>query len=123
MEENWGEQLMRLASRIAVNRTVAGVHFPVDSAAGALLGLTLGNYLVSRCKGIAKYEAWEFNGKEYPDPKAVDGDFDWRELYHLATQRQTPTAYARSLEEQALDPAYQSDVLRYLWTKAQGEWT
>ena len=45
------EQLMRLADRIARNRTVAGVHFPVDSAAGAMLGLTLGDYLVRRLKG------------------------------------------------------------------------
>src|SRR3546814_18772370 len=47
----WGEQLMRLAARIAINRTVAGLHFPVDSAAGALLGLTLGRYLAARCAG------------------------------------------------------------------------
>lgn len=38
---SWGEILMRQASRIAVNRTVAGVHFLMDSVAGALLGLTV----------------------------------------------------------------------------------
>jgi hypothetical protein len=31
------QQLMRQAHRVAVNRTVAGVHFPVDSAAGHVL--------------------------------------------------------------------------------------
>ena len=41
---------MRLATRIAVNRTIAGVHFPIDSAAGAVLGLTLGLYFVARCQ-------------------------------------------------------------------------
>jgi membrane-associated phospholipid phosphatase len=46
---NWGTQLMRLAARVAVNRIVAGVHFPVDAAAGMVLGLTLGQYFVNRC--------------------------------------------------------------------------
>ena len=50
-ESVWVNQLMRQANRIAVNRTVAGVHFPVDSVAGALLGLTLAEYLVNLCAG------------------------------------------------------------------------
>ncbi|MEM6676660.1 MAG: phosphatase PAP2 family protein [Pseudomonadota bacterium] len=37
--------LLRTASRISINRTVAGVHFPVDSMPGAFLGLLLGEYL------------------------------------------------------------------------------
>jgi hypothetical protein len=41
-------QHYRLAARIAINRTVAGVHYPVDSAAGAVLGITLGDFLVAR---------------------------------------------------------------------------
>ena len=63
-KELWGEQLMRQASRIAVNRTVAGVHFPVDSVAGAMLGLTLGQYLVARCKAASSYTAWKFDRHE-----------------------------------------------------------
>ena len=41
-------QLFRMATRIAVNRTVAGVHFPSDSAAGALLGMTLARWIAVR---------------------------------------------------------------------------
>ncbi|WP_353298844.1 vanadium-dependent haloperoxidase [Sulfitobacter pacificus] len=37
----------RLAHRIAVNRTIAGVHFPVDSAAGATLGVAIGSALIA----------------------------------------------------------------------------
>lgn len=36
-----------LAHRISTNRTVAGVHFPVDSLGGAFLGLQLGELLHS----------------------------------------------------------------------------
>ena len=44
-------------ARIAVNRTVAGVHFPIDSVAGALLGLTLAEYLVNLCQENRKATA------------------------------------------------------------------
>ncbi|GAA6189779.1 hypothetical protein NBRC116596_28420 [Litorivita sp. NS0012-18] len=41
--------LRGLAERIAVNRTVAGVHYPIDSWAGAALGTALGRALLGRC--------------------------------------------------------------------------
>ena len=39
----------RLAARIADNRTIAGVHFPVDSASGALLGLSAAIAFAAAC--------------------------------------------------------------------------
>jgi membrane-associated phospholipid phosphatase len=41
----------RLAHRIAVNRTVAGVHYPVDSRVGAYLGCITGEYLYTLATG------------------------------------------------------------------------
>jgi hypothetical protein len=38
------DQLYLQARRITINRTVAGVHFPIDAAAGQVLGLTLGEF-------------------------------------------------------------------------------
>ena len=52
------EQLMRQAARIAINRTVAGVHYPADSSAGQFIGLLLGQYLVARCKGGTTFDGY-----------------------------------------------------------------
>ena len=38
-------QLVRQARRFSINRTVAGVHFPIDASAGQMLGTTLGEYV------------------------------------------------------------------------------
>ncbi|MDB6178143.1 phosphatase PAP2 family protein [Paracoccus sp. Z330] len=62
-------QLYRLACRIAINRTVAGVHFPADSAAGAVLGIQLGRYLAARAgaqiNGSGKVGNASFDGTQF----------------------------------------------------------
>ena len=54
------EQLERQAARIATNRVIAGVHFPVDSMAGRMLGVALGEYFVGRCAGGQKFMGRKF---------------------------------------------------------------
>lgn len=61
------DQLMRLACRIAVNRTVAGVHFPADSAAGAVLGLQLAHYLLARGGVGPDMRLASFDGTRFHD--------------------------------------------------------
>jgi membrane-associated phospholipid phosphatase len=118
-------QLMRQAQRIAVNRTVAGVHFPVDSAAGAALGLTLAQYFVARCGAATAYPAWRFEGTTYFDRPGAGGDFDfhWQEIHNIVTPPGSalpPTHYLKPLGNQTADV---SPLLKWLWDEALEEWT
>lgn len=45
------EPLQQLAYRVAFNREVAGVHYPMDSAAGRVLGETLGAFVAAAATG------------------------------------------------------------------------
>jgi hypothetical protein len=109
------EQLMRQAARIAINRTVAGVHFPVDSAAGQMLGLTLAEYFAARSAGVSVH-AWEFKGHAFPDTD----DFDFRKLFDTTSGQRGQTAYA---VQGGATPVRKSFILAWLWDKAQKEWT
>jgi membrane-associated phospholipid phosphatase len=116
----WKEEIMRLAGRIAANRTVAGVHFPVDSAAGATLGLTLGRYFLARCNKGAGYTAWKFDGTKFA------GDFDWRDIAHTlegtsADPSKAPR-YLERMEKLDLSAKDYSPPLSWLWSEARKEW-
>lgn len=54
------DQLRRQAARIATNRVVAGMHFPVDAMAGHMLGVALGEYFCGRCTGSQTYMSRTF---------------------------------------------------------------
>ena len=60
--------LFRLAARIADNRTVAGVHYPVDSAHGALLGFGTTLAFIGHCLG---------GGADHPVPEWMADGNDW----------------------------------------------
>jgi hypothetical protein len=114
------EELMRLASRVAVNRTVAGVHFPVDSVAGAILGLKLAEYFVARCRersASTTLVPWIFLGGKYPGCE----DFDSRKLYDTDEGKlRAPPPYVEPLSEVAVAG---SALLNWLWKKAEAEWS
>ena len=43
------QQLRVIARRIADNRVIAGVHFPIDSTAGFVLAEAMSDYFIARC--------------------------------------------------------------------------
>jgi hypothetical protein len=102
------EQLMRQAARVAINRTVAGVHFPVDSTAGRVLGVTLAEYFIARCKGGRRIQARQFNGERF------DGDQDFKPEERLDASHEHVVLLGRIRIEG-------SPLLSWLWDKAMAE--
>ena len=136
-ENQWAAQLMGLASRVAINRTVAGVHFPIDSVAGCILGLTLGEYFYRRCTyagaALAGYDEWTFNSDNFPPTagpsvSAATRDFHWNEMFDVATSAQTEAGqvvvgkYAKKGATNTFVASDRSVVLNELWRLATTEW-
>jgi membrane-associated phospholipid phosphatase len=107
------QMLFRLAARIADNRTVAGVHYPVDSAHGALLGFGTGLVFVAHCLGGGKdikVPTWAARGADW------SGDFTLRKwIAHLGTS-------AWRGDDMTLPAKESWHVLPKLWVKASEEW-
>ena len=134
-DQGWGEQLMRVAARIATNRVVAGVHFPVDSGVGALLGLSLGRYFIARCEETSKNTGrsksilgWKFKGRRYDDL-----DFPWEVIWEkfnsdtsndvlIAKENNTPYLGRRKQALELVSYEGQTNALFWLWDKARKEW-
>jgi membrane-associated phospholipid phosphatase len=109
------EQLHRQAARIAVNRTVAGLHFPVDSAVGRLLGTALGEFMVARCTATAKLHQRGFDGPKFHDAKGHAVDFDLR-----VSMSDNQSGYYQLLSPTgAVAP---SPLLAFMWDMAVKEW-
>lgn len=92
----------RLAHRIAANRTVAGVHFPVDSRAGAHLGCVAGEYVYQMATaGHVPVSTFDAGGKK--------NDF-------------LLSNFEPDVEVHELADPEPIKVLKALWSKATDEW-
>jgi membrane-associated phospholipid phosphatase len=104
--------LMRLAARIAENRTIAGVHFPADSFAGAAMGMAIGEYLVNALSGAAQTGAYRL---ETANIAARDFNFDT--LAFSGPQK----AFDHAPASVAVDGSIVSPLLRDIWARARAE--
>lgn len=114
-------QLYRLACRIAINRTVAGVHFPADSACGAVLGIQLGRHLMARAMQggptPVTFRSATWDGTFFHDP-GRPRDFHYAILGKMMTEKDDSTSFADDAAAVQPAPLWASLVAR-----ASAEWT
>jgi hypothetical protein len=110
------EQLDRQAARIATNRVVAGVHFPVDSMAGRMLGVALAEYFVGRCTG----------GKPFPGRKFIAAGIDGAATTDFnpfnaaqASLAAPPSPFYSQTPSGTIGP---SPLMKHVWDAARDEW-
>ena len=83
--------LDQMAARIAVNRTVAGLHYPCDSAAGAVLGIAVARWVLARAGAASGAGQVSLDAKEWGgDAPDATRDFHlpalcnaWKAKHHL----------------------------------------
>ena len=103
-------QLNRLAARIAQNRVVAGLHFPVDTLAGQVMGTALAEYLIRRCGASCSLKKGTCKGDDMDSE-----DYVLRGLTDAATD-------GASLGDVVGDHPNPAPTLEYLWAEAVKEW-
>jgi hypothetical protein len=110
---------MRHAERIAINRTVAGLHFPADSVAGMVLAQTLSEFYVARCAGNGKVWTRTFSGPGFR------GDFSYQDVLEMRYPKAPGTSGTDKDVIIRSDKPVEvgaSDLLGHVWRKAVAEW-
>ena len=133
--------LLALAARIANNRMIAGLHAPIDTAAGRMLGTVLADYLVAvhRTGDLANRGVlWRGSQGRWRRPQAYPGgdDADLKNQSRKQANdqlidgnppnatggellaKQDPTCNYDSLKAKV----FKSDALGWLWERAREEW-
>lgn len=112
-------QMNRLAYRIAENRVVAGLHYPIDAFAGQALGVMLARYVVWLARGRHSTPALHVGASVFDHPSQVTGDevpgFDLlvHEQAHITPPGDKPPGVKHMPR---------AEVLQALWRLARREW-
>jgi membrane-associated phospholipid phosphatase len=107
------EQLERQMARITTNRVIAGVHFPVDSMAGRMLGVALGEYFVGRCKAGHQFKRRKFIAAGIDNAPTTDFN-----PFNNAQKLNGGAFYS----EASGGNISKSNLMEQVWYEAQHEW-
>jgi membrane-associated phospholipid phosphatase len=112
--------LRRVAWRIAENRVVAGVHYPIDNVAGRMLGDSLASYLLAAAGAAPSWSGGCFDGARLgPEQPAHMQEVD--EASAAADGRSSGPG-CTALEAATAPAADGLSVWREMWTLARKEW-
>ena len=105
--------IKKQAERIAVNRTVAGVHYPIDSWAGASLGRAVAQIILAKCGLGSKVRSFEYDAQ-------TGSDFFVSDFYASATNDRPQGSELSYHCDRHVD---QSELFTWLWKKVKAEYT
>jgi hypothetical protein len=107
------QALQQQAKQIADNRVYAGLHYPIDSGAGQMLGETLAEYVIARSTASKKWRSRSFL---VPTPRSLD-DYDFDPLQETMDKDTDWLKLGNPVRA-----APESTVLEHLWDAACKEW-
>jgi hypothetical protein len=101
---------------------VAGVHFPVDSMAGRMLGVALAEYFVARCTGQTVPQTFKSRTFIAAGAGGIDNapttDFNPFNINQKLDQAPGGKFYSYVVGSNVTP----SDLMAYVWGKAREEW-
>jgi hypothetical protein len=133
-ETDLEKQLQRLAMRISNNRVIAGVHFPIDAAAGRMAGETIAEYLLHRSEvegkgwtprtflGSALSEADEEVSCGFRRSERLDAGWPGSEAPPKHFGQNSSGPVFPILEPGLVAFGKKDGLLQYLWKQASKEW-
>jgi hypothetical protein len=107
-------QMQRMAFRIAENRVVAGLHFPIDGLAGQLLGTSLARFFIRCCSDESVGKVGGTFSAAHPSAENFIPELD--------REAEGYPELVSGVELATPKPRGDRNVLETLWRLAKDEW-